>query len=94
YWVSVMMRNIFPVRDNFIIQTEAGYYENTQNGGTWHQSKLTVAPTFVLSDGLSTAEIRFTATYLPLSWTTGDSTDPSVKLKDDIVFGIQADAYW
>ncbi|MGF1704418.1 carbohydrate porin [Enterovibrio baiacu] len=94
YWVSVMMRNIFPVRDNFIIQTETGYYENTQNGGTWHQSKFTVAPTFVLSDGLSTAEIRFTATYLPLSWTTGDETDPNVKLSDDFVFGIQADAYW
>ncbi len=94
YWVSVIMRNIFPVRDNFIIQTETGYYENTQNGGTWHQSKFTVAPTFVLSDGLSTAEIRFTATYLPLSWTTGDETDPNVKLSDDFVFGIQADAYW
>ncbi|NGN99871.1 carbohydrate porin [Grimontia sp. S25] len=94
YWVSTMMRNIFPVKDNFIVQTEVGYYENTQNGGTWHQSKVTVAPTFVLSDGLSTAEIRFTATYLPLSWTTGDETDPNVKLSDDFVFGIQADAYW
>ncbi|WP_028024034.1 carbohydrate porin [Enterovibrio calviensis] len=94
YWVSVMMRNIFPVRDNFIIQTETGYYENTANGSTWHQSKFTVAPTFVLSDGLKTAEIRFTATYLPLSWTTGDETDPTVTLKDDIVIGIQADAYW
>ncbi|USH04486.1 carbohydrate porin [Grimontia kaedaensis] len=94
YWVSAMMRNIFPVRDNFIIQTEVGYYENVQNGGHWHQSKFTVAPTFVLSDGLSTAEIRFTASYLPLSWTTGEEGNNSIPLKDDVVFGIQADAYW
>ncbi|WP_232312811.1 carbohydrate porin [Enterovibrio coralii] len=94
YWVSVMMRNIFPVKDNFIVQTEVGYYENVQNGGHWHQSKFTVAPTYVLSDGLSTAEIRFTATYLPLSWTTGEEGNNRIPLKDDIVFGIQADAYW
>ncbi|WP_407333556.1 carbohydrate porin [Enterovibrio sp. 27052020O] len=95
YWVSIMMRNIFPVVDNFIVQTEVGYYENVQSGGHWHQSKFTVAPTFVLSDGLSTAEIRFTATYLPLSWTTGEQGGGNaVPLKDDIVFGIQADAYW
>ncbi|OEF64198.1 maltoporin [Enterovibrio norvegicus] len=94
YWVSAMMRNIFPVKGNFIVQTEVGYYENVQNGGHWHQSKFTVAPTFVLSDGLSTAEIRFTATYLPSSWTTGAQNDPTVPTTDDIVFGIQADAYW
>ncbi|CZF82687.1 Maltoporin precursor [Grimontia celer] len=94
YWVSAMMRNIFPVKNNFIIQTEVGYYENVQNGGHWHQSKFTVAPTFVLSDGLSTAEIRFTATYLPLSWTTGEEGNQAIPLKDDVVFGIQADAYW
>lgn len=94
YWVSAMMRNIFPVEENFIVQTEVGYYENVQNGGHWHQSKFTVAPTFVLSDGLSTAEIRFMATYLPQSWTTGERGSNDTPLKDDFVFGIQADAYW
>ncbi|WP_268967872.1 carbohydrate porin [Veronia nyctiphanis] len=89
-----MMRNIFPVEGNLIVQTEVGFYENVQNGGHWHQSKVTVAPTYVLSNGETTAEIRFTATYLPTSWTTGDATNPNVKLKDDIVIGIQADAYW
>ncbi|MCC4800324.1 maltoporin [Enterovibrio norvegicus] len=94
YWVSAMMRNIFPVKDNFIVQTEVGYYENVQSGGHWHQSKITVAPTFVLSDGLSTAEIRFTATYLPISWTTGVEGNRDIPQTDDFVFGIQADAYW
>ncbi|WP_281543663.1 carbohydrate porin [Grimontia sp. SpTr1] len=97
YWYSGMVRNVFPVNENFFVQSDVGYYKYNWNGTTWDQSKFTVAPTFIMSDGESSAEIRFSVSYLPDSWTNEGATPPgetSPSGASDVIFGIQADAYW
>ncbi|WP_325894800.1 carbohydrate porin [Grimontia sp. NTOU-MAR1] len=109
YWYSAMMRNTFPVADNFFVQTDIGWYKQNYNGNSSYQSKYTVAPTFIMSDGESSAEIRFMVTYLPESWTNesyvrdanGDiERDPDAGYQyktqngSDVIVGIQADVYW
>ncbi|MEZ8129801.1 carbohydrate porin [Enterovibrio norvegicus] len=107
YWYSAMMRNTFPVSDNFFIQTDMGWYKQNYNGTASYQSKYTVAPTFIMSDGESSAEIRFLVSYLPNAWTnpsnlkdangnnqTADDGQYKTENGSDVIVGIQADVYW
>ncbi|OEE44557.1 maltoporin [Enterovibrio norvegicus] len=108
YWYSAMMRNTFPVSDNFFVQTDIGWYKTSWDGVNDFQSKYTVAPTFIMSDGESSAEIRFMLSYLPRSWTNqeyardengsilrqNNGLPISEPAKDDFIVGIQADVYW
>ncbi|MEE1673533.1 carbohydrate porin [Agarivorans aestuarii] len=92
YWISAMVRPTFPVSDHFYVQGELGYVHNNWSGATSNQSKITVAPTFILPTGMGPApEIRLLATYLPKSWT---HTNESGESDSDFILGFQADVWW
>ncbi|MDF2155186.1 carbohydrate porin [Vibrio sp. CAU 1672] len=91
YWVSAMVRPTMPISQHFYLQGEAGYVYNNWNGGSWTQSKVTVAPTVILPTSIGVApEIRMFATYLPDSWT--NIVDGETE--SDLILGIQAEVWW
>jgi maltoporin len=92
YWISVMARGTMPISQHMYLQGEVGYVHNNWDGGTWDQSKVTIAPTFILptSYGVN-PEIRLLASYLPQSWTNiNDQGDAD----SDFIVGFQADVWW
>ncbi len=92
YWVSAMVRPVYGINGHFYLQGEIGYVHNNWSGGTWDQSKITFAPTFMLPTGTAVnPEVRLLATYLPESWTTDETKGQS---KGDFILGFQADVFW
>ncbi|MFT6988014.1 MAG: maltoporin [Psychromonas sp.] len=97
YWVSAMVRSNFPVADNFFVSSEIGTVHNNWNGETSSQSKITVAPTWIIGTGQGPApEIRLLASYIDNAWGPARDQDENGDLKydHDIVIGMQADMWW
>ncbi|WP_225500991.1 carbohydrate porin [Vibrio vulnificus] len=93
YWLSAMTRMTVPVSSHFYVQGEVGYAYNNWGGSSWNQSKLTIAPTFILPTSVGVnPEIRLLASYLPKSWT--NLNEVSGKPEDDFIVGFQADLWW
>lgn len=92
YWASAMTRVTVPVSQHFYVQGEIGHVHNNWGGSTWNQSKLTIAPTFILPTAYGVnPEIRILASYLPKSWT---NIDEVAGPQDDVIVGFQADLWW
>lgn len=90
YWVSAMVRPIFPVSENFFIATEFGTVYNNWDGGSWNQGKATIAPTWIIGTGSGPApEIRLLASYVNNAWNVDD-----VESESDFIVGLQADMWW
>nr|WP_244292186.1 carbohydrate porin [Vibrio cidicii] len=88
-----MTRMTVPVSSHFYVQGEVGYAYNNWGGSSWNQSKLTIAPTFILPTSVGVnPEIRLLASYLPKSWT--NLNEVSGKPEDDFIVGFQADLWW
>lgn len=87
YWLSAMIRPIFPVSENFFVQTEFGTVYNNWNGGSWNQQKATIAPTYIIGTGLGVdPQIRFMATYVNNAWSVDEGSD--------IILAVQTTVNW
>ncbi|ABM02407.1 maltoporin [Psychromonas ingrahamii 37] len=90
YWLSAMVRPIFPVSNNFFVATEFGAMYTNWNGASGNQAKATIAPTWIIGTGAGPApEIRLLASYVNNAWNVDD-----VDSKSDIIVGLQADMWW
>lgn len=87
YWVSAMIRPIFPVSDNFFVQSELGTVYNNWNGGSWGQQKATIAPTYIIGTGLGVdPQVRFMASYVNNAWSVSEGSD--------IILAVQTTVNW